>query len=250
MRKRRGRKPLSWYVTWIVLLLIVIAMTGGFVLSLPVWRVKSVLVRGSNYLSEAKIVNTAMVPRDENIFLIDLEEIKSRYSKIVQIKAIKIKRKLPDTIVIEIKERKPYAIAVISGVTSLIDDEGYVIARQNLASSMYGSGMEKYPVIRGINRRSLEGGIRLNPGDRAFVRSAIDMLSNFMDPGTIQIEASNWEDIIIYIEDILKVKIGDPKDIERKIRLVRALLGSVKGKWTKVAYMDVRVPDNPVIKFR
>lgn len=250
MRKRGERRPLSWYITWTVLTIVVAAVLAGFIFSLPIWTLRSIRVTGNKYLAEAKIINIAKIPQEENIFLIDLDEVKNRFSDIIQIKEIKVKRKLPNTIVIEIKERTPYAIAEISGATTLIDDEGYIIARKGLDSSEYGSEIAKYPVIRGINKKTLEKGIRLNSGDRLFVRSALDMLSSSIDLGTIQIEAGNREDIIIYIEDILKVKIGDPRNIERKIQVVKAMLGSLKGNWTKVAYMDVRVPDDPVIKFK
>jgi cell division protein FtsQ len=249
-RPRNLRKLIEWYAVWTALTLFVVSVLAGFILSLPVWRVSSVQVVGNNYLSEAKIVNAAKIPQGENIFLIDLDKVKKRYSNVIQIKGINVKWKLPHTIVIDVKERTPFAIAVIGGVASLIDDEGYVIARQSLTSSVYRSDIAKFPVIRGINKKSLEGGIRLNSGDRSFVTSALNMLSKFIDLGTIQIEAGNREDIIIFIEDILKVKIGDQRDMEKKIMIVRAMLGSVKGKWTKVDYIDVRVPDNPVIKYK
>jgi cell division protein FtsQ len=243
-------RVVGWYATWSILSIVVVSILAGFILSLPVWRIRSVQVLGNNFLPEAKIINTAKIPRGENIFLVDLDEVKDRFSDVIQIKGIKVKRKLPDKIIIDVKERIPFAIVVIGGTTSLVDEDGYMIARQSLASSMYKVDITKYPVIRGIFKKNLENGVRLNPGDRAFVKAALEMLSKFIDLGTIQIEAGNREDIIIYIEDILKVKIGDARDIERKIKIVNALLGSVKGKWTKIAYMDVRVPDCPVIKYK
>ncbi len=249
-RPRNLKKLVEWYAVWTALTLILVSILAGFILSLPIWRVTSVRVVGNNYISEAKIVNAAKIPQGENIFLIDLDKVKKQYSNVVQIKDINVKWELPHTIVIDVKERTPFALAVIGGVASLIDDEGYIIAKQSLTSSVYRSDIAKLPVIRGINKGSLEGGIRLNSGDRAFVRAALNMLSKFIDLGTIQIEAGNREDIIIYIEDILKVKIGDPRDMEKKIMIVKAMLGSVKGKWTKLDYIDVRVPDSPVIKYK
>lgn len=249
-KQKNLRKLVEWYLIWTVLTLIVVSILAGFVFSLPIWRLQYVQVVGINYLSEAKIVNAAKIPQGENIFQIDLDKVKKQYANVIQIKDVKVKWKLPHTIVIDVKERAPYAIAVIGGVASLIDDEGYIIAKQGLTSSVYRSDIAKLPVIRGISNKSLENGVRLNSGDRIFVASALNMLSKFIDLGTIQIEAGNREDIIIYIEDILKVKIGDPKDMEKKIMIVKAMLGSLKGKWTKVDYIDVRVPDSPVIKYR
>jgi len=244
------KRLIVWYVTWTAITVIVVSILTGFVFSLPIWQVSSVKIAGNNYLPESKIISTARITAGENIFLIDLDEVGSRFLNIIQIKGVKIRRKLPGTIVIEIKERAPFAIAVIGGTTSLIDNEGYIIAKGNLGSSIYRLGIAKCPVIRGISKKSLEKGIRLNAADRIFVRSALDMLSKFMDIGTIQMDVGNREDMIIYVEDILKVKIGDQNEIERKTRIIKALLSSVTGKWNKVAYIDVRVPDSPVIRFR
>jgi len=249
-KARNARRPVSWYLTWSVLTIAIISILSGFMLSLPIWQISSVKVAGLNYLPEAKMISTAKIPQGENIFLIDLDEAKARFSNVVQIKEIKIKRKLPSTIVIEIKERAPYAIVVIGGATSLVDEDGYIIAGKSLSSSIYRLDISKYPVIRGVNKNNLEKGMRLDEKDRVFVRAALKMLSKFIDISAIQIEVGDREDIVIYIEDILKVKIGAPSDIERKIKIIKAIRDSVQGKWTKLSYIDVRVPDDPVIKFR
>jgi len=249
-KARNARRPVSWYLTWSVLAIVIISILTGFILSLPIWQTGPVKIVGLNYLQESKMISTAKVPQGENIFLIDIDEVKARFSNVVQIKEIKIKRKLPSTIVIEIKERTPFAIVVIGGATSLVDEDGYIIAGKSLNSSIYKLDISKYPVIRGVNKKNLEKGMRLDKKDRTFVRAALEMLSKFIDISAIQIEVGDREDIVIYIEDILKVKIGAPSDIERKIKIIKAMRDSVQGKWTKISYIDVRVPDSPVIKFR
>jgi len=249
-KARNARRSVSWYLTWSVLTIVIISILSGFLLSLPVWQISSVKVTGISYLPEAKMISTAKIPQGENIFLIDLDEVRARFSKVIQINEIKIKRKLPSTIVIEIKERSPYAIVVIGGATFLVDEDGYIIASKSLSSSIYRLDISKYPVIRGVNKKNLEKGMRLDEKDRTFVRAALEMLSKFIDISAIQIEVGDREDIVIYIEDILKVKIGTPADIERKIKIIKAIRDSVQGKWTKLSFIDVRVPDSPVIKFR
>ncbi len=234
----------------IALALVIIAIITGFVLSLPVWKTSNVKVIGNSLLTKDKVINIAKVPLGEDLFLIDLDEIRERFSGIIQVKDIRIVRKLPDTIAIEIKERAPFAIAVIGGGTSLIDDEGYIIAKQDLGPSSAGYDIVKYPVIRGINKKSLENGNRLNSGDRKFIRSALNSISGPMAAGTIQIDISNRDDIAVLIEDILKVNIGDAVNVEKKLGVAKALIGSLKDKWTKAAYIDVKVPDSPVIKFK
>ena len=249
-KTRELKRPVSWYITWIVIDLVAIAIIIGFILSLPIWRLKNIEVRGNDFVPAEKIVSIAKIPAGENIFMVDLDEAESRFSDIAQIKETRIQRKLPATIIIKVQERKPFAIAVIGGVPALVDEGGYIIAKQNLGSSIYKLQIAQLPVIRGINRKTVEGGRRIDPADAIFMKDTLTLLSNFLDPSTIQIELMNKEDIIIYVEDILKVKIGEPKDMENKIRTMQALLDSIKGKWNRVAYIDVRVPDSPVIKFK
>jgi cell division protein FtsQ len=243
-------KTLSWYIIWGIIAAVILSIFSGFVFSLPIWQLKEVIINGNKYFTEEKIINIAKLPSGENIFLIDPDEIKARFSNIIQIKELRVSRKLPNKIVIDIIERKPFAIAVIDNLTTLIDDEGFIISKQNLASSIYRLDIAKYPVVRGISRKNLEKGIQLFSNDREFMSSAINLMSNFMDIGSIQIDLANKDDIVIYIEDIIKVKIGNTNDIERKIKIVNVLLGKITGKWEKVSYIDVRVPDNPVIRFK
>jgi cell division protein FtsQ len=247
--RTRPRRPLSWYLIWTVIFGVLLAVVSGLIFSLPIWRTEKVKIEGSEYFPQEKILNIAKIPVGENMFLLDLDEIKSKFSKIVQIKEIKVKRQLPGTLVIKIKERKPFAIVMVGNLTTLIDDDGYIIAKQNIAASLYRSGIGKFPVIRGIKKEALEKGIRLNEEDRVFMANALISLKGFVDPSAIQLDMANKDDINIYIEDILKVKIGETKDIQKKIKTATAIIASLKDKLQKVKYIDVRIPDDPAVKF-
>lgn len=249
-KSRQIKRPASWYLTWTVIDIIIVAILIAFIFCLPVWRIKNLEIKGNNYVSNEKIASIAQIRMEENIFLLDKDEVSGRFANIIQIKGVSVKRKLPGTVVIDIKERKPFAIAVIGDRTTLIDDEGFIIAKQNLDSSIYRSDIAKLPVVRGVSIRSVEEGRRIGHQDRTFMRNTIDLLSRSLDPGKIQIELNNADGIVIYVEDILKAKIGGSGDLEKKITALAALLGSVKGKWEKIAYIDVSVPDSPVVKFK
>ena len=210
---------------------------------------RQVEVMGNKYLSSDKVMAIARIPVGENIFLVDLDETENRFSSIIQIKSIRFKRKLPDRIIINVSERTPFAMAVIGDVPALIDEDGCIIARKNLQASIYLSDIASLPAIRGISKRSIEEGKRLNSSDRVFIKNSINLLSKFLNLRTVQIDIGNREDIIVYVEDIMRARIGDYSNIEKKVNVLKALLNSMAGKWQKIAYIDVRVPDNPVIKF-
>jgi len=247
--RARSRK-FSWYLTWAIIDIVVIAILSCFVLSLPIWRIHKVEVKGAVYIPQGKIKGLARVPMNENIFMLDPAEIKERFAKTVQIKDLHIKRKLPGTVVIEIKERRPFAIVNIGSTPAIMDNEGYIIAKSGLSSSIYRADLGKLPVIRGVGRNVLDKNGRLLPTETMFIDQTIILLSSFLDIGSVQIELSDRDNVSVYIEDILRVKIGNYDKIEKKIGVLKALLIPAKEKLEKVAYIDVRVPDDPVIRFR
>lgn len=242
-------KKLSWYIGRFVSYGVAIVIFLGFILSLPIWQIKKIEVAGNRYIPGDKIISIAKIPIGENIFLIDIDEVYQEFSAIVQIRSLKIKRKLPGAIIIEIKERDPFAIAVIGSTPTLVDEEGYIIARNDLSSSIYKLDIGQYPVIRGIKVRSLEKGARMNLNDRSFMKVAVNLLSKHFSQHSLQLEMTNKDNIIVYIEDVLKVKLGDSGDLDKKIKVISALLAPVSGKWNKVQYIDVSLPDSPVIRY-
>lgn len=247
---RARSKKLSWYITWAVIDLLLLALISSFVFSLPVWRIHNVEVRNNVYISKDKIIRIARVPVNENIFLIDPADIKERFSKTVQIKDVRIRRSLPGTVVIQVTERRPFAMVIIGSEPVIVDNEGYILAKQNLSNSIYRSDIGKFPVIRGVSKKMLENGTRISEAERVFIKSTIELLSKYPSMGSIQMDISDRDNIVLYIEDILKVRIGGYGDISDKIKVLGALTGSIKGKMEKVAYIDVRVPEAPVIRYR
>jgi cell division protein FtsQ len=247
---RARTRKFSWYLTWAVIYAIVIAIAAGLIMSLPIWQVKWISIEGAKYVPEEKILSTANVPLEQNIFQIDLDEIKEKLVKFIQFKEVKISRRLPSTIVIRVKEREPFAIVMLKSMPALVDEDGYILAKESLGSSIYKVDVIKFPVIRGLDGKSLEKGVRLNPAERSFMKDSIKLLSRFMDPSAVQIEFRKKDDIIIYIEDVLKVRLGDQENLEKKISVLSALVTASKDKLDKVQYIDVRLPDSPVVKFK
>jgi cell division septal protein FtsQ len=224
-----------------------------FVMSFPIWRVHNVEVEGSRFVTGEKIKAVANVPLEESIFLLDLDEIGQRFKSIVQIKKIKIIRSYPGTIKIRVEERQPYSVVMFGSVPTLFDNEGYVLARKDLSSSIYKLDVTTYPVIRGIKPKDLvkdDLGSRINIDDRELIKKSLDQLKKFLPAGSIQIDISERDDIVVLIEDFLKVKLGSMDDIEKKIKILSALIDANREDLNKVTYIDLRLINDPVIKFK
>jgi len=249
MRKRLKRK-FSWYVRWCLSLAVISASAGFLILSLPIWRLSRVEVRGVDHISKDKIINVAKVPVGENILLVDAKGIEKRLRSIVQVKNARVMKRIPDSLVIIVEEREPFALLVTQNRTYIIDDEGNVIASPSEASYYKVTDIGRFPVISGIRNEELINGRRVNFKDRIYILKTLKLMSRFLGSESLQVKVGNSNNIIVLVEDVLRLELGDSSQIERKIDVFRALLKEVDGRWEDVEYISVKVPDSPVIKFK
>lgn len=133
-------KTLRKLGTWaFVLALIVIAVATAFAFRLPQqigtfigervgaagFAVSRVELRGLNRLNPADVTKTALDQPSQAMPLIDLDEIRARLiAKYRWIREVRVHRRLPDTLVVEIEERVPAAIWQHNRQLRLVDGEG------------------------------------------------------------------------------------------------------------------------------
>lgn len=249
MRQRRKHK-LSWYIIWLIIISASSSFLLSFILSLPVWKISGAYVEGNSYISQEKIMSLAAIPVGENILFIDAKKIEGRIKSLIQIRSVKVSKRFPDHLMIDIRVREPFALVSIDRRTVLIDSDGYIIATPGEKSFIRLADVSRLPVVRGVKASSLIDGKRLNFSDRMFITQSLGLLTKFINPESLQIQIGNISNIVLYIEDVLKIELGDPGDLDKKIAAIRVLLREVEGKWDKVDYINVKVPDSPVVRYK
>ncbi|MEK6734762.1 MAG: FtsQ-type POTRA domain-containing protein, partial [Pseudomonadota bacterium] len=84
-------------------------------------------IEGQKHVSEERIVRAIKIKTGYPIFLVSLENLKSRLENIEWIKNVFVERKLPNNITIYIEERTPIALGQRDNKLYLIDNEGVII---------------------------------------------------------------------------------------------------------------------------
>ena len=84
-------------------------------------------VKGANRVSRLDVYNAAFDQPSMAMPLVDLEATRERLLRFGWVKEARVHRRLPDTLVVEIVERRPAAIWQHEGRLSLIDEEGVVL---------------------------------------------------------------------------------------------------------------------------
>jgi cell division protein FtsQ len=96
------------------------AIAAGF-------EVKAVQVEGREHVSEARIAELLGSYRGQSIFAFDTDAARARLKAEGWIGEVRVTRFLPTTLVVELKERKPFALWREGGRTAVIDAKGRVL---------------------------------------------------------------------------------------------------------------------------
>jgi cell division protein FtsQ len=235
----------------LILLFFLLLLIGGgyYVLSLPIWKIKDVVVSGANMLSAQEIKDISGVPLQENLFLTSFARARENLRKITAIREFHLYRIPPATVLVRIFERKPIAVVILKDRSAIVDEEGFIINRNpNLTLNV--QNMAELPAISGIGTLEMTGDERINPHLSRLIADIIVELSTLLGSRHLKLEIGGFEKIGFLLDDLLYVKIGRDDDVKRKMEVFKALLTVIEGKWSQVEYVDVRYPDTPVVKYK
>jgi cell division protein FtsQ len=88
------------------------------------FEVRRVDVRGVEHLNELKVYERVLAERDQAMPLVDIEALRAELMQLSWIQDARVSRQLPDTLVIDIVERKPHAVLRKPDRMVLIDAAG------------------------------------------------------------------------------------------------------------------------------
>ena len=112
------------------------------------FRVRSVDVKGVQRMDSKPVYEIALDQKSMAMPLVDVAGIRERLLQYGWVKDARVSRRLPDTLVVDIVERKPTALWQDGGRLSLIDSEGVVLDRVPI------SAMPDLPLLVGPGANS------------------------------------------------------------------------------------------------
>ena len=176
--------------------------------------VQNISVSGNSRFSEQEIINLSGLYTGKNILLYDLAGARDGIETNPYIDCIGVRRVLPHTIAIEVREREEFAaISASGGLSCIIDREGYVldVSRRGDTSDMLS--------IRGLSSMGFTTGTSI-VSDKTKLRpytvmELIDCMGDRVDQ-VEYIDVSNAASVKIGMRSGVTVMFGDSKDVAQK----------------------------------
>ena len=155
--KQSGRKPsaqsprlpdavrrLSWMIFLLMLAALAVALLAAFRIPQLVgtsigetigeagFAVKRVEIKGLDRMERLPVYNIALDQHSMAMPLVDLDDTRRRLLQLGWVREARVSRRLPDTLVVDIVERRPAAIWQHNQQLALIDIEGVVLEQVRL----------------------------------------------------------------------------------------------------------------------
>jgi len=121
------------------------------------FTVRNIEVQGRAQMDRKAVIDIAMDQQSRAMPLVDLEATRQRLKQLGWVADARVSRRLPDTLVVDIIERRPTAIWQYQQKLALIDQNGVVIAPVNVST------MPDLPIVigPGANQKIAELGTLL-----------------------------------------------------------------------------------------
>lgn len=201
----------------IVIALVLVVVVLACMLFSPLFSVKKIEVKGASQFTTSELCEKIGLSKGDNLFLFGKSKAAKTLEKSPYIASAKLSAKLPDTMVITIKERKARGYVPYMGAYLYIDEEGRVL---EVAESC----RDALPLVKGLQFDSF------TEGDILPVKNT--------DALTVVLEISQLMEKYELLDMVVEIDVSDPKDIYAYVNQVQIHLGDMTNGNMKIQYMQ------------
>lgn len=234
----KEKKEMPIWVYKVLGVIIAVAIIVWAILYSPLFRIKNIQINGQISPETRSTINNL---KGKNIFMIGASRAENELeAQLPGIKEIKILRGIPNSLIVNIIERKPAIIWKTNGNDYLVDKDGYLYKQTNRIDYPEVSDNQNIPVVIGqrISNNSFVSFIQ-NLNTQLKPQTGLEIDSVSVPETTYQIEVGTKA-------GGPKLKLDTTKDLGLQLRSIKYILDHHKSEATQ--YIDVRIPGYAYIK--
>ena len=244
VKPSRRRSPASKHarraarIAVLAMLAIYAAYRGvGLLAAAPSLQIGHLLVRGHERLSTGEVVALVEGLRGQNILTVRLDGWQRKLLSSPWVERATIRRLLPSTLEINIRERRPMGIGRIGMAMYLVDDQGVIIDE-------YGPVYADIdlPIIDGLAASPQDGGPIVDVARAEFAATVIGALAARPEilRQVSQLDVANLHDAVVILDnDAALLRLGEA-DFVARLQQYLDLAPALRERVTAIDYVDLR----------
>lgn len=230
-------------VLWQSFFFVLIVLMAAYVLfKTPVFNITGITVQGNKLLTAGEITRASGLVTGMNIFRADLKTATGRIKSLPVIKEVKITRRLPGTVLVQVKERVPVALVVAGGRFVELDAEGYYLREGS-------AGTTGLPVITGFQVQAPGPGRPVKGAGMATALKVVRELPGALRSMLSEVHVDRDGRVTFYTLDGIECRLGLNGDVSQKGDYFLQVLKELKKKGKNIEYVDFTILSSPVVKY-
>lgn len=252
VKPAKRRRPIARHV-WLAARVVALAGLAAYgawrgtalVVEAKALQVKTIAVRGHDQLSTGEVLALVDGLKGRNILNVELDQWRERLLSSAWVEDATLRRVLPGTVDVAIRERRPIGIARMGRSLYLVDASGVVVDE-------YGPNYGDFnlPIIDGLAARPSDGGPMI---DEARAQLAARMLAELAGKPDIagrvsQIDVTDVRDAVVILEgDPALLRLGN-RDFVERLQSYIDLAPALRARVAEIDYVDLRFDERMYVR--
>ena len=206
------------------------------------FSIGDIQIHGNSYFTDGEIVAMAGLLDPGNIFRLNVRKCEESLERSSKIERAVVQKLLPNSLIIEITERRGVGLLPYNGVLCEIDANGIVITDIEDPSRV------ALPVLTGLVPTYLASGERAQPARIADAMRVVGQL----DPNVLrllgELNVVDTANIVGYLVSGAMVVFGDSQGMPLKCSVLLSILSDSERRGTTLTYIDVSTPEASIAR--
>lgn len=218
-QRKARRRRLKIFFSFLIVISIITLAIMCFTVFFPIKRIN---VSGSEIYSKSEIIKASGLTTDDNLFVVSEEKIEETIrKKLPYIDSVKLKRHLPDAVILNVVDAKEYSCFKTDDRYYIISESGYVLSKQNECPK------NVFEIItNGVKCTVGEQVEYKNLSEKELVSTLTDELSK-NEINIDKIDVSNLLSISVSVENKFNVNLGTNEYMSEKIAHLKSMINSI-----------------------
>ena len=217
-----------------IIFLLVSGLILGFVVYVPLFTLQEIKIVGATYITAEDILKIGNIYIGEPLFQLETDSVTNRLSQDLRIEEVSVRRSLPSTLEVTIKERRPIA--------TIVCDYGYLDMDKNgkILDSYKNLRTMQIPMITGAAVHDLYIG---DDVEDPLVKKILDFLQKIDSESLnkiseVAIISENYIVAYTNTERSVQIRIGKLERLDEKAKLTVDFLKDLANNPNPIEYVD------------
>ena len=227
---RRKRSPRRLFKG--VLFLLICGGLVAFIVYSPLFTLQRVKLQGNTYLTEADILTSGRLQKGQPLFQLETKEVTQNLLRDLRIETAVVRRRLPDTLEVELTERKPMATVACDYGYLDFDRQGKVIGCYKALRKM------SIPLITGVKMHDMYIGDDNHNPQVAKVLEFLSQLNEESLNSLSEVSIADPQAVTAYTNQAVQIRLGNFDRWDEKANLTRDFLLNLPNSRHQIEFVD------------